>query len=432
MITPKIGTSRNMLILAANVPGNYYSDSIFNIPRLLSIKQTSVFNLSTTLASMIIACIFKSIGYFVCKYDVEQLISGVKCIPRSCVGRVCVMRTNIVLTGAVAVLSIFAAAARFQWLAAFFLVASPLVYTYLRKIQPKYSTQGYGVYSHDTEEKLQAPPQLKRNELLADKGSNFRDQQGRHVILRGVNLSGSSKFPIGNGTHVTDNFYQTDSISFVGRPFALADADDHFSRLRAWGFTFVRLLVTWEAVEHKGPREYDEEYLDYLLAIVRKARTHGISCLVDPHQDVWSRWTGGDGAPAWTLDCVGFDISSLHASGAAFTHQGYLAENGTSAILPRMTWPSNHHKLAAGTMFTLFFAGNDFAPDLKIGGVNIQDFLQGHYIAAMARVGVCFSFFFVPQVFFLTGLRVCLLQRRSWPWKITSWGSTRSTSPISA
>jgi len=61
-----------------------------------------------------------------------------------------------------------------------------------------------------------------------------------------------------------------------------------------------------------------------------------------------------------------------------------------------MTWPSNHHKLAAGTMFTLFFAGKDFAPDLKIDGVNIQDFLQGHYIAAMARVGehirdVCFS-----------------------------------------
>ena len=295
--------------------------------------------------------------------------------------------TDTVLTGAVAVLAIFAAAARFQWLAAFLLVASPLLYTYLRKIQPRYSTRGYGVYSRDTEEKLQAPPQLKRNELRADKGSNFQDLHGRQIILRGVNLSGSSKFPIAKATHVTDNFYETDSISFVGRPFALADADDHFSRLRACGLTFVRLLVAWEAVEHKGPGEYDEEYLDYLLAIVRKAHTHGISCLVDPHQDVWSRWTGGDGAPAWTLDCVGFDIASLHASGTAFTHQGYLAENGADATLPRMTWPSNHHKLAAGTMFTLFFAGRDFAPDLKIGGVNIQDFLQGHYIAAMARVG---------------------------------------------
>jgi len=295
------------------------------------------------------------------------------------------------------VFAIFAAVAGFQCLAGLFLVAGPVLYTYLRKIQPKYSTHGYGVYSCDANEMLQAPPQLKRNELRADQGSNFRDVHGRQVILRGVNLSGSSKFPIDQGTHVTDNFYNTNSISFVGRPFALADANDHFSRLRAWGFTFVRLLVTWEAVEHKGPGEYDEEYLDYLLAIVRKAHTHGISCLIDPHQDVWSRWTGGDGAPAWTLDCVGFDISSLHASGAAFTHQGYLSENGADATLPRMTWPSNHHKLAAGTMFTLFFAGKDFAPDFKIGDMNIQDFLQGHYIAAMARVGVnmcamCFPF----------------------------------------
>lgn len=51
-----------------------------------------------------------------------------------------------------------------------------------------------------------------------------------------------------------------------------------------------------------------------------------------------------------------------------------------------MTWPSNHLKLATGTMFTLFFAGRDFAPDLEVGGVNVQDFLQGHYIAAMAKV----------------------------------------------
>jgi len=38
-------------------------------------------------------------------------------------------------------------------------------------------------------------------------------------------------------------------------------------------------------------------------------------------------------------------------------------------------------------MFTLFFAGKHFAPHLKIADANIQDFLQGHYIAAMARVG---------------------------------------------
>ena len=91
------------------------------------------------------------------------------------------------------------------------------------------------------------------------------------------------------------------------------------------------------------------------------------------------------------LDCVGFNISSLHASGAAFTH----AETGDDAVLPCMTWPSTHHKLAVGTMFTLFFAGRDFAPNFEIDGSNIQDFLQGHYIGAIARVRNNSSIYFL-------------------------------------
>lgn len=58
-------------------------------------------------------------------------------------------------------------------------------------------------------------------------------------------------------------------VTFVGRPFPLEEAPEHFSRLRRWGLTFstslhsltffrhgntllVRFLVTWEAVEHAG------------------------------------------------------------------------------------------------------------------------------------------------------------------------------------
>ena len=72
--------------------------------------------------------------------------------------------------------------------------------------------------------------------------------------------------------HNNDTFpANPEGVTFVGRPFPLEDAHEHFSRLRRWGFTFstystrmaredtiltcnvVRFLVTWEAVEHAGP-----------------------------------------------------------------------------------------------------------------------------------------------------------------------------------
>jgi aryl-phospho-beta-D-glucosidase BglC (GH1 family) len=86
-------------------------------------------------------------------------------------------------------------------------------------------------------------------------------------------------------------------VSFVGRPFPL-EADEHFARLRAWGFNFLRLLVTWEAIEHAGPSLYDETYLDYLRAVAARAGDFGFQLYIDPHQDMWSRFSGGDGAPA--------------------------------------------------------------------------------------------------------------------------------------
>ena len=45
-----------------------------------------------------------------------------------------------------------------------------------------------------------------------------------------------------------------------------------------------------------------QDYIEYVVAVMRKMREYGISCFIDPHQDVWSRFTGGDGAPGWTLE----------------------------------------------------------------------------------------------------------------------------------
>ena len=213
-------------------------------------------------------------------------------------------------------------------------------------------------------------------------GAWFLDEFGRRLIFHGVNLSGSSKIPkTPNGaTHLRDGFFEHRQVSFVGRPFPLEDADEHFTRLRAWGLTLLRFLVTWEAVEHAGPGQYDEAYLDYLYAVIKKAGEYGFTVIIDPHQDVWSRFSGGDGAPGWTLEAVGFDVTQLHATGAAIVHQLH------GDPFPPMVWPTNGMRLAAATMFTIFFGGNDFAPQTKIEGEPAQEYLQRHYCAAFQQV----------------------------------------------
>ncbi len=145
------------------------------------------------------------------------------------------------------------------------------------------------------------------------------DDEGRTLILRGVNLGGDSKIPYtAPGGEISPDFLdRKKEVSFVGRPFPLEEAETHFRRLKKAGMTFLRFLVTWEAVEHEGPGIYDEAYLAYLRKILQAAEKEGISVFIDPHQDVWSRWTGGDGAPAWTMEKIGMDLELLDRCGAA-------------------------------------------------------------------------------------------------------------------
>jgi hypothetical protein len=222
---------------------------------------------------------------------------------------------------------------------------------------------------------------IKNNQLL--------DDENRILILRGVNLGGDSKCPYGPAGSETDPaFLDTrNKVSFVGRPFPVEEAESRFEQFKKAGMTFLRLVITWEAIEHEGPGVYDEEYLAYLRKILLAAEKMEISVFIDPHQDVWSRWTGGDGAPAWTMEKLGMDLDLIDRSGAAVTRQRYglyhkSKKHPDGDPFPKMIWPSNYNRYASATMFSLFFAGAAYAPDLTVNGENIQDWLQNHYIAA--------------------------------------------------
>jgi len=221
-------------------------------------------------------------------------------------------------------------------------------------------------------------------------GRWFVDDAGRRVILRGVNLGGDCKVPYPDGgTNFPGDFSNHREVSFIGRPFPIAEAAEHFTRLHAWGFNCLRLLTTWEAVEHRGPGEYDTDYLDYFAELCRIAGEYGFYIFVDFHQDVWSRMTGGDGAPCWLFEKVGIDYRKLAESESAHVMQylyDYSRGGRQEDRYPTMSWSQNARWPANGIMWTLFFAGRDFAPGLTIDGINVQDYLLEHYLGAQREI----------------------------------------------
>jgi len=82
-------------------------------------------------------------------------------------------------------------------------------------------------------------------------GQYFTDNHGRILDFRGANVSSSSKVyaPFVLHSSRTDSHRpqklpsridkHTES-SYVGRPFPLEDADEHWARLKSWGLTFCK------------------------------------------------------------------------------------------------------------------------------------------------------------------------------------------------
>lgn len=211
-------------------------------------------------------------------------------------------------------------------------------------------------------------------------GRTFRDTANREVTLRGINVAGDAKFPTSPNlpSNRSEHFYDGDNVSFLDRPFSVEEAHVHFSRLKRWGYTLIRYIFTWEAIEHAGPGKYDEDWIQHTIRVLRLAKDYGFYVFMDPHQDVWSRITGGSGAPMWTVYAAGLNPRSFPATQAAWVHNTYP----DPAEYPKMIWATNYTRLACQVIFTMFFAGREYTPKAIIDGKNIQDYLQDHFVGA--------------------------------------------------
>jgi endoglycosylceramidase len=154
----------------------------------------------------------------------------------------------------------------------------------LLSITPLFACTDSGVSDGPSDAGMDAGPL----EPVEDGTYFVRDDDGRVVILRGMNIMSSAK----------------------GDPERLPNLDepDVERYARQWGFNVVRYLIFWDAVE-PSPGLYDSAYFDKTEERLDWFANHGVQVILDMHQDVYAQRFCCDGAPEWAIEDDGLPFT---------------------------------------------------------------------------------------------------------------------------
>jgi len=113
----------------------------------------------------------------------------------------------------------------------------------------------------------------------------YVDESGRTRIFHGVNAV--YKIPPWHPELTDFNTYSS---------LVQEDMKD----LQSWGFNVIRLGVLWAGVSI-AENQYNTTYLEVMNELVTTLGSYGIYTIVDCHQDLFSRYFCGEGAPDWLV-----------------------------------------------------------------------------------------------------------------------------------
>ena len=248
--------------------------------------------------------------------------------------------------------------------------------------------------------------------LHAVRGADARvlDDQGRQVLLRGVNLN------------VLGDYYQAN----VNYPTVIPATDTDWAEMQRYGIDVVRLLVSWSSLEPTRGT-IDQDYLSRIHAAVDEARAHDIYVVLDMHQDAYGKFSptpagttcpdgskpsiGWDGAPEWATitdgadTCAAAGVRELSPAVMRAFENFYLDTDGIQTELVN-TWAAVAKEFASDPTIAGYDLFNEpnWGADAANSGARLGAFTQ-KAIAAIrsaetAAGGFSHIAFFEPVVLF--------------------------------